>query len=614
MSEVDPVKIEVEENHTNQIHSEPSGEVVLIRCQANILNFLKRKSFIILTIAGVVVAFLVYSDFVIVEEVTKPYNLIVTAVSTGSAGIPQAGMVSMPIVLNSTGLPIEDRSLLLMVNWIISMPLSSENMSEVELVEVAKPEDNEKNGRCSQPLGEVGLIKNKFNIWIFLKRNAFVILTMAAVAVGIGLGFALRHIDMSEREITYLTFPGELLLRILQMMVLPLVVSSLIAGVSNVDRKDLGKIGLRTFIYYLVTTVIAAFTGIFLAVLIQPGKSSKHTSESSPTKTQAVHSVDAFLDLVRNMFPSNLVEACFRKYLTVNPSSNSSGNTTEATNISTNTPKAGTSDGINVVGLLVFSFAFGLILSSMGSEGKPLRDLFNCMNKAIMRLVVKMTDVAEIGRDVGMYTLTVIIGLIIHGCVTLPLIYVIVTRKNPLRFYGGILQALSTAFGTSSSSATLPVTHRCMEENLKMDKKVTRFMLPVGATMNMDGAALYEAVAALFIAQVNNMEFNFGQIILLSLVVTAVSTGAAGIPQAGMVSMMIVLSSTGLPTEDISLLLMVDWILDRLRTSTNVLGDCIGVGVVQHLSRHELQTSSPSETNLVLEENPPSKSISIKME
>ncbi|XP_032422009.1 excitatory amino acid transporter 1-like [Xiphophorus hellerii] len=503
---------------------------------------------------------------------------------------------------------------------------SSENMSEVELVEVAKPEDNEKNERCSQPLGEDELIRNEFNIWIFLKRNAFVILTMVAVAVGIGLGFALRHVNMSKRDIAYLTFPGELLLRILQMMVLPLVVSSLIAGISNVDRKDFGKIGLRTLIYYLVTTVIAAFTGIFLAVLIQPGKSSRHTSESSPTETQTVHSVDAFLDLIRNMFPSNLVEACFRKFLTVNPSSNSSGNTT-------NTPTAGTSDGINVVGLLVFSVAFGLILSSMGSEGKPLRDLFNCMNKAIMLLVsiaiwyspvgiifllagqvVKMTDAAEIGRDVGMYTLTVITGLMIHGCVTLPLIYLIVTRKNPLRFFGGILQALSTAFGTSSSSATLPVTLRCMEENLKMDKQVTSFMLPVGATMNMDGAALYEAVAALFIAQVNDMDFNFEQIIVLSLVVTAASTGAPGIPQAGMVTMLIVLSSTGLPTEDISLLLMVDWILDRLRTATNVLGDCFGVGVVQHLSRHELQTSSPAETNLVLEENPPSKSISIKME
>uniref|UniRef100_A0A3B5R2R8 Amino acid transporter n=1 Tax=Xiphophorus maculatus TaxID=8083 RepID=A0A3B5R2R8_XIPMA len=186
-------------------------------------------------------------------------------------------------------------------------------MSEVELVEVAKPEDNEKNERCSQPLGEDELIRNEFNIWIFLKRNAFVILTMAGVAVGIGLGFALRHVNMSKRDIAYLTFPGELLLRILQMMVLPLVVSSLIAGISNVDRKDFGKIGLRTLIYYLVTTVIAAFTGIFLAVLIQPGKSSRHTSESSPTETQTVHSLDAFLDLIRNMFPSNLVEACFRK-------------------------------------------------------------------------------------------------------------------------------------------------------------------------------------------------------------------------------------------------------------------------------------------------------------
>ncbi|XP_016532721.1 excitatory amino acid transporter 1-like [Poecilia formosa] len=338
---------------------------------------------------------------------------------------------------------------------------------------------------------------------------------------------------------------------------------------SNVDRKAFGKVGLRTFIYYLVTTVTAVFTGISLAVLIKPGKSSRRASAPSAGRKEPLQ-----------------------------------------------TPTAGTSDGINIVGLLVFSVAFGLVLSSMGSEGKPLRDLINCMNKAIMRLVsiaiwyspvgiifllagqvVKMTDAAEIGRDVGMYTLTVVTGLIIHGCVTLPLIYVIVTRKNPLRFYGGILQALSTAFGTSSSSATLPVTLRCMEENLKMDKQVTRFMLPVGATMNMDGAALYEAVAALFIAQVNDMDFNVGQIIVLSLIVTAVSTGSAGIPQAGMVSMLIVLSSTGLPTEDVSLLLMVDWIVDRVRTATNVLGDCIGVGVVQHLSRHELQKSSPAATN-----------------
>ncbi|XP_075339408.1 excitatory amino acid transporter 1-like [Odontesthes bonariensis] len=486
---------------------------------------------------------------------------------------------------------------------------SSDDISEMDSVQVLGPERNP---------NDVASIQKRSKIWNFLKRNAFVTLTVTAVAGGIGLGFALRHINMSTAEIKYLTFPGEILMRMLQMLMLPLIISSLIAGMSSVDRKAYGRIGLRAFTYYMVTTIIAAFTGIGLAVVIQPGKSSRHTTEPSGGTAEAVQSVDAFLDLIRNMIPSNLVEACFRKYRTVYSSSNSSGKYLGVFNKTENTPIPGKSDGINLLGLLVFSIAFGLILSSMETEGKPLRDLFNSLNKAIMLLIniviwyspvgiifllagqiVKMADAGEIGREVAMYALTVIIGLMIHSLFTLPLIYILVTRNNPLRFVGGILQALTTAFGTSSSSATLPVTFHCMEKNHNMDKQVTRFMLPIGATMNMDGAALYEAVAALFIAQIHNMDFDFGQIIVLSLIVTAASTGAAGIPQAGMVSMVIVLASVGLPTEDISLLMIVDWILDRLRTATNVLGDCIGVGVVQHLSRDELQSFSPAGKNLV---------------
>ncbi|CAG5896498.1 unnamed protein product [Menidia menidia] len=479
----------------------------------------------------------------------------------------------------------------------MEMPLSPEDILEMDPVQVLGHEGSQ---------NDVASVQTS-NILSFLKKNAFVFLTVTAVAIGIGLGFALRHINMSAQEIQYLMFPGEMLMRILQMLVLPLIVSSLIAGLSGVDRKAYGRIGLRAFSYYLVTTVIAAFTGIALAVLVQPGKSSKRTAEPSGGTAEAVQSVDAFLDLIRNMFPSNVVEACFRKYKTEYSSGDSSGGYLSVSNETEKTPVPGTADGINVLGLMVFSVTFGLILSSMETKGKPLRDFFICLNKAIMLLVnviiwyspvgiifllagqvVKMTDAEEIGREVAMYTLTVIAGLIIHSLFTLPLIYFTVTRKNPLKFIGGLLQALTTAFGTSSSSATLPVTFHCMEGNHNMDKQVTRFMLPIGATMNMDGAALYEAVAALFIAQVNNMDLNFGQILVLSLIVTAASTGAAGIPQAGMVSMVIVLASAGLPTEDISLLMIVDWILDRLRTATNVLGDCIGVGVVQHLSRHEL--------------------------
>ncbi|KAJ0058884.1 hypothetical protein NL108_001127 [Boleophthalmus pectinirostris] len=452
--------------------------------------------------------------------------------------------------------------------------------------------------------------RNCFNLRVFFRRNAFVVLTLTAVIVGVSLGFWLRTFDMGAQEILYVSFPGEVLMRVLQQMVLPLVLSSLIAGMSSLEKKVYSKIGLRALVYYVVTTVTAAFTGIALAAIIQPGKLSKK-SEMSTTQNSDAQTVDSFLDLLRNMFPSNLVEACFQKYKTEYVSNENKVvlNMTEGRMINETIAVPGSSDGLNVLGLLVFCTAFGLVLGGMGSKGQPLRDFFTCLNLAIMKLIniviwyspvgilfllagqiLKIDNLAHISRGVAMYTVSVIVGLFIHSFVTLPLIYFIIIRKNPFRFMIGLIQALTTAFGTSSSSATLPVTFYCMEDNHKMDKQVTRFMLPVGATMNMDGAALYEAVAALFIAQVNNIDFSIGQIIILSFIVTAASTGAAGIPQAGMVSMLIVLTSVGLPAEGISLLMLVDWLLDRLRTATNVLGDCIGVGVVQHLSRHELQT------------------------
>uniref|UniRef100_A0A2K5ULL6 Amino acid transporter n=2 Tax=Macaca TaxID=9539 RepID=A0A2K5ULL6_MACFA len=368
----------------------------------------------------------------------------------------------------------------------------------------------------------------KEDVKSYLFRNAFVLLTVTAVIVGTILGFTLRPYRMSYREVKYFSFPGELLMRMLQMLVLPLIISSLVTGMAALDSKASGKMGMRAVVYYMTTTIIAVVIGIIIVIIIHPGKGTKENMHREGKIVQ-VTAADAFLDLIRYA---------------------------------------------------------------------PVGILFLIAGK-----IVEMEDMGVIGGQLAMYTVTVIVGLFIHAVIVLPLLYFLVTRKNPWVFIGGLLQALITALGTSSSSATLPITFKCLEENNGVDKRVTRFVLPVGATINMDGTALYEALAAIFIAQVNNFELNFGQIITISITATAASIGAAGIPQAGLVTMVIVLTSVGLPTDDITLIIAVDWFLDRLRTTTNVLGDSLGAGIVEHLSRHELKNRDVEMGNSVIEEN-----------
>uniref|UniRef100_F1LR26 Amino acid transporter n=1 Tax=Rattus norvegicus TaxID=10116 RepID=F1LR26_RAT len=474
----------------------------------------------------------------------------------------------------------------------------------------------------------------------FLRRNAFILLTVSAVIIGVSLAFALRPYQLSYRQIKYFSFPGELLMRMLQMLVLPLIVSSLVTGMASLDNKATGRMGMRAAVYYMVTTVIAVFIGILMVTIIHPGKGSKEGLHREG-RIETVPTADAFMDLV---FPNSCGEQMTLLFKTqystrvvtrtivrtdngselgasISPPSSAENETSILENVTRalgtlqevisfeeTVPVPGSANGINALGLVVFSVAFGLVIGGMKHKGRVLRDFFDSLNEAIMRLVgiiiwyapvgilfliagkiLEMEDMAVLGGQLGMYTLTVIVGLFLHAGGVLPLIYFLVTHRNPFPFIGGILQALITAMGTSSSSATLPITFRCLEEGLGVDRRITRFVLPVGATVNMDGTALYEALAAIFIAQVNNYELNLGQITTISITATAASVGAAGIPQAGLVTMVIVLTSVGLPTEDITLIIAVDWFLDRLRTMTNVLGDSIGAAVIEHLSQRELE-------------------------
>ncbi|XP_051935793.1 excitatory amino acid transporter 3 isoform X1 [Hippocampus zosterae] len=442
--------------------------------------------------------------------------------------------------------------------------------------------------------------------------------------VGIGLGVAVReYASLSHLHKQYFGFPGEILMRMLKLVILPLIISSMITGVAALDSEVSGKIGLRAVIYYFSTTIIAVILGIILVMTIKPGVSQTAQHIDRAGTTPNVTTVDTLLDLLRNMFPENLVQACFQQYKTkrkeLEPPPSVPVASTDipllattviaaVENITQDYKISGTySDGINVLGLIVFCVAFGLVIGKMGEKGRILLEFFDALNDATMKLVhiimcympigilfliaAKIIEVEdwEIFRKMGLYMVTVLSGLAIHAIVCLPLIFFVIVRKNPYTFTLGMAQALVTALMISSSSATLPVTFRCAEENNHVDKRITRFVLPVGATINMDGTALYEAVAAIFIAQLNDYALDVGQIVTISITATVASIGAAGVPNAGLVTMVIVLTAVGLPASDVTLIVAVDWLLDRFRTMINVLGDAYGAGIVQKLSKSELE-------------------------
>ncbi|KAJ7332710.1 hypothetical protein JRQ81_014890 [Phrynocephalus forsythii] len=481
------------------------------------------------------------------------------------------------------------------------------------------------------------------------KRNGLLILSVLSVIIGCLLGFFLRTRRLSQQEINYFQFPGELLMRMLKMLILPLVVSSLMSGLAALDAKTSSRLGIITVTYYLWTTFVAVVVGIIMVSIIHPGGlAQKENTEESGKPIMS--SADALLDLIRNMFPSNLVEATFKQYRTKSiPIVKADKATSESStrriiiygiqdengsNIQnfaldiTPPPEViyksepGTSDGMNVLGIVIFSATMGIMLGRMGNSGVPLVSFCQCLNESVMKIVavsvwyfpfgivfliagkiLEMDDPSAIGKKLGFYAITVVCGLVVHGLFILPMMYFFITKKNPIVFIRGILQALLIALATSSSSATLPITFKCLLENNHVDRRIARFVLPVGATINMDGTALYEAVAAIFIAQVNNYELDFGQIITISITATAASIGAAGIPQAGLVTMVIVLTSVGLPTDDITLIIAVDWALDRFRTMINVLGDALAAGIMAHICRKEF-TKDASEVPLICETKP----------
>jgi Na+/H+-dicarboxylate symporter len=384
---------------------------------------------------------------------------------------------------------------------------------------------------------------------------------VAGVFAGLLVGWVWGE---AARSVAWL---GQLFLNTLSMLVIPLLVSAVISGVTSLgDVRQLGRLSGVTIAYYVITMAIAVLIGLLVVNLIQPGVGVSTEGLQQPADLVEIAGERGVGDILLSLVAPNLIRAAA---------------------------------DTNLLPLIIWSVAFGIALASLGKKGRDAARFFESLNEGMMLLVSWVMYFAPIGvfgliagmfgaagsadafiqkiQAVGLHVATVLTGLAIHF-VVLTLILLFVARQ-PIGYLVNMLRAIVTSFATASSTATLPITIQCAKES-GIDPRARRFVLPLGSTVNMDGTALYEAAAAMFIAQAYGLDLGIGQQAIIFVTATLAAIGAAGIPQAGLVTMIIVLQVVGLPVEGIALLLAVDWFLDRFRTSTNVWGDAVGAAVV----------------------------------
>lgn len=361
----------------------------------------------------------------------------------------------------------------------------------------------------------------------------------------------------------YVGWMGEIFLRALRMIIVPLIFASIVSGVTSMGSgKDLGRMSLKTISYYVITSLFAIITGLVLVNLIRPGVGADLGLQAAVTDIEIVTIGQTLL----NIIPVNIIQAM--------------------------------SNG-DLPAIIFFAVLFGFFSTKIApGYSKSIENGANAIFEVMMKItmfVIKFTPLGIFGivsvlaaehdliglvYSMGLYMLTVILALSIHAVITLPAIMKILGKANPLKHFKGMSVPLLTAFSTSSSSATLPLTIEAVEFNSGVSNKTTGFVLPLGATINMDGTALYQCIAVIFIAQAYGVELSIIQQFIIMITALLASIGAAGIPMAGLVIMTIILSAVGLPLEGIGLILAVDRPLDMFRTTVNVWSDSCGAVII----------------------------------
>lgn len=403
---------------------------------------------------------------------------------------------------------------------------------------------------------------------------------LIGLILGIIWGLISSQLGWSSFTIDWIKPFGTIFINLLKLIAVPLVIVSLIDGISNLkDVSRLSKMGGITIALYLSTTVFAISLGLLLVNIIQPGKSieeskrielQEHFAGKAGEKIEVAANVSKRgpLQPLVEIVPENLFGAM--------------------------------SDNTRMLQVIFFAMLFGIAMMLLPqNKTSTLKSFFNAINEVILKMVDIIMLAAPYGvfallasleadlsilKALGVYSITVVLGLGLMIGLIYPLYLKVFTKRSIKDLFKGIIPAQTLAFSTSSSAATLPVTIECCEKNLKLKEETYGFVLPLGATINMDGTSLYQAVAAVFIAQVYGMDLNLSQQLTIVLTATLASIGAAPVPGAGMVMLVIILQSVGINPEGLALIFAVDRILDMCRTVTNVTSDVMVATIVDEMS------------------------------
>ncbi len=432
-------------------------------------------------------------------------------------------------------------------------------------------------------VGEFGLAWVSFAaaLLVFCLSTQISLNWQIAIATVLGIAFgratSLGVLDPEAAEA--MQSVGRLFIGLLKMLIAPMILLSIVHGIASMgEARQLGRLGSRTLGLYLLTMVLAAATGLLLVNLVQPGEGSALAQSeffrgavgAVPTAPHGPPALGEFLVGTMSQLISN--------------------------------PIAALAEG-KILPIVLFAILLGVALLQIGPSGAPLIAVLGGASAAVMLIIGWFVRLAPVGifalighlvatvsfavivENLAEFSGVVIFGTLFHAAVTLPALAWYLGGISPLLLFRGIREALAVAFTTSSSTATLPVTTRCVEDGLGVPPQISSFVLPLGATVNMDGTALYEAVAAIFVAGIYGVDLGIGGQIVVFVVAIATSIGAPGIPSAGMVTMVIVLEAAGLPGEAVGLLLTIDRFLDTFRTMANVEGDAVVAAIVSRQLR-----------------------------